>query len=58
MGHDMRQYMLLIIGIILLSVAFVWMVIAQSSTGPFLVLGSISAVVIVEGIYRIKNKKS
>lgn len=52
----MKKYNLLIIGIILLILSFVWMIIEKAGTGPFLVLGSISAVVIVEGIYKIKKK--
>lgn len=54
----MKKYMLLIIGIILLAVSFIWMVISQSSTGMFLILGGASGRIIVEGIFRIKKEKN
>lgn len=52
----MRRYLILIFGILLLIGSFVWMVLSQHSTGPFLILGAISGAIIVEGIHRVRKK--
>jgi len=52
----MKKYIVLLIGILLLVVSFVWMVASEGSTGPFLLLGGISGAVIVEGIHRLRKR--
>ena len=53
----MKNYILMIIGILLLIVAIIWMLIVKASTGPFLILAAFSGVLIEEGIHRIRKKK-
>lgn len=52
----MKKFSVLLIGILCLIASFIWMVLSQSSTGPFLILGSISGAIIMEGIHRIRRK--
>jgi multisubunit Na+/H+ antiporter MnhE subunit len=52
----MKKYSILLIGIFCMIASFIWMVLSQSATGPFLILGSISGAIIMEGIHRIKDK--
>ena len=53
----MSKYFILVIGILLLVASFIWMIIMESSTGSFLILGAVSGAVIDEGIHRIKKEK-
>ncbi|MGN0365943.1 MAG: hypothetical protein ACI4E5_08420 [Suilimivivens sp.] len=52
----MKKYMVLILGILLLIISFVWMILSQTSTGPFLILSTISGATIVEGIHQVRKK--
>ena len=54
----MKTYIVLIIGIVSIVASFVWMVLLKTSTGPFLVLATVSGVIIEEGIDRIKKEKN
>lgn len=54
----MKKYTVLIIGIVLLIVSFIWMIISRSSTGLFLILGGAGGAVITEGVFRIKKTKN
>lgn len=51
----MKKCRILIIGILLLIISFVWMLIAKASTGPFLILAGISGLVTVKGIDELKK---
>ncbi len=51
----MKKYTVLIIGIVLFIASFIWMILSQSSTGPFLLLASVSGALIFEGVQRVKR---
>lgn len=53
----MENYIVMIIGILLLIVAIIWMLIGKASTGPFLILAAFSGAMIEDGIHRIRKKK-
>lgn len=53
----MENYIVIIIGILLLIVAIIWMIIGKASTGPFLILAAFSGAMIEDGIHRIRKKK-
>ena len=51
----MKKYIVLILGILLLIISFIWMILSETSTGPFLVLSAISGATIAEGIHQVKK---
>ena len=51
----MRKYSILLIGILCLLASLIWMVLSQSSTGPFLILAAISGALIIEGAAAMKS---
>ena len=53
----MENYIVMIIGILLLLVAIIWMLIEKASTGAFLILAAFSGAIIEDGICRIRKKK-
>lgn len=53
----MKKYIILLIGVLCLIGSFIWMILSQASTGPFLILGSIGGAIICEGIHRLKTSK-
>ena len=51
----MKKYIVLILGILLLIISFIWMILSETSTGPFLVLSAISGAKIAEGIHQVRK---
>ena len=51
----MKKYIVLILGILLLIISFIWMILSETSTGPFLVLSEISGATIAEGIHQVRK---
>ena len=51
----MKKYIVLILGILLLIISFIWMILSETSTGPFLVLSAISRATIAEGIHQVRK---
>ena len=51
----MKKYIVLVLGILLLIISFVWMILSETSTGPYLILSAISGAIIVEGIHQVRK---
>jgi uncharacterized membrane protein YbaN (DUF454 family) len=52
----MKKYIVLILGILLLIISFVWMILSKSSTDSFLILSAIGGATLVEGIHKVRKR--
>lgn len=52
----MKKYIVLILGVLLLIISFVWMILSKTSAGPYFILAAISGSTISEGIRQVRKK--
>ena len=52
----MKKYTVIILGILLLIISFIWMISSEASTGPFFILSATSGAIIVEGIHQVRKR--